>query len=168
VAEAPDVERTVRKLEELLDEIAAADPQLRERAEEVVRLLMQLYGAGLSHVMAIAGPETAPRLAEDKLVGSLLLLHGLHPVDPSTRIGHVLRRMEGHMAGHRLHLAALSEDVARIRVELNGGPIPHALAQAIEQAIADCAPEIGAVQIEGLPERPAELVQIAIAPPVAG
>ncbi len=161
MAEPPDVDATVRRIEILLEELGEADPQLRVRASEVIRLLMHLYGSGFARAIEILGHDAAERLTEDRLLSSLLLLHGLHPLDASTRIAEGLRRVERKLDGHRLHLTGVSDEVARVRVELNGGPVPTALAGAIEEAIADCAPDIAGVEIEGLPQPVPTLVQIA-------
>jgi hypothetical protein len=164
-----NVDATVRRMESLLDELGAADPQVRTRAEELIRLLMQLYGAGLARAIEILGSDAAARLAEDKLLGSILLLHDLHPVDARTRIAEALHRIERRLDGHRVYLADLCEGRAIIRVELHGGVRPSGLVTAIERAIAESAPEVE-VSIEGLPEPVPALVQIAMpnAPEVAG
>src|ERR1700729_3850522 len=59
----------------------------REQAEELVRTVVGLYGEGLKLVLEIAydnagerGDAIFERLCEDKLVESLLCLHGLHPI----------------------------------------------------------------------------------------
>jgi hypothetical protein len=161
VAEVPDVDATVARIESLVEELGEADPQLRQLAEEAIRLLMQLYGAGLARELEILGREQAELLAADKLVGSLLLLHGLHPVESAERIERALRSVERRLDGHRLHLAGVTGGVARIRVELNGGAVPAALAGAIERAVAETAPDLAAVEIEGLPQTESALVQIA-------
>ena len=52
----------------------------RERAEQLVREVTDLYGAALQRVMEFAGaanPDLADRYAADDLVASLLLVHGL-------------------------------------------------------------------------------------------
>ena len=160
--EAPDVDATVKRIEVLLEELGEADPRLRERTDEIVRLLMQLYGASLARALEILGADAAGRLGEDKLLGSLLLLHGLHPVNAETRIGEALERVERKIGGgHRLKLTGIADEVAQIRVELNGGPPPQQLAAAVERAIAECAPELAGVALEGLPEAAPALVQIA-------
>lgn len=156
-----DTNATVGQIEAALDELGAADPSLRARVEELIRLLMQLYGAGLTRALEIVGRESAERLAEDKLVGSLLLLHGLHPVDASTRIAEALRRVQRRLDGHNLRLEELTDGRARVRVILNGGRPPATLASAIEHAIAETAPDVASVEIEGLPEAQPALVQIA-------
>jgi hypothetical protein len=73
------------RIETLLGELAALSPVVRDRAEELVRLLMRFYGGGLERIVSIvgeAGPEAGPifaRLAADDLVATLLVLHDLHP-----------------------------------------------------------------------------------------
>ena len=160
--EMTEVDRTVGELDELIEELGRSDPRLREGAESAIRLLLQLYGAALARAIEIVGPDTAAQLAEDKLLGSLLLLHGLHPVDAATRIGTALQRLERRLDGHRVRLVRISGDVATVRVEVDGGATPpSSLAAAIERAVVECAPEIAAVEVDGLPQPAVALVQIA-------
>jgi len=162
VAETPDVNATVQKIEVILDELRQADPQWRESAEEIIRLLMQLYGSGIARTIEMLGPEAAVRLADDKLVSSLLLLHGLHPVDAQSRIQEALQRIERRLDGVRLSVTVGSDEVAQVRVEWNGGaPPPPTLGAMIERGVAESAPDIGGVEIEGLPQPVVPLVQIA-------
>jgi hypothetical protein len=161
VGEASDLDSTVERIEILVAELGAADPHIRQKAEELIRVLMQLYQAGFSRAIEILGSEQVARIAEDKLVGSLLILHGLHPADAGERIVGALQRVERRLAGHRLHLDRIADEVAHIRVELNSGPVPPSLAALIEQAIVDSAPDISRVEIEGLPQSAPALVQIA-------
>lgn len=161
MGEPSDVDSTVRRIETLVAELGAADPHIRQKAEELVRLLMQLYQEGFSRAIEILGREQVARIAEDKLVGSLLILHGLHPADAGERIVGALQRVERRLAGHRLHLDRITDDVAHVRVELNGGAVPPSFAGVIERAIADSAPDISRVEIEGLPQSAPVLVQIA-------
>lgn len=147
-----DVDATVRRIEALVD----AQPE----SAEVVQLLMQLYGEGLSRVLEVirhaAGAPVMEQLAEDKLVGSLLLLHGLHPIDPETRLREALQKLD-----RRLVLAEVRDGVARIRVEHNGGGSPpSALAEMIERTAMEAAPDLEAIEIEGVASS-GMLVQIA-------
>lgn len=162
--ESPDVDATVHKIETLLEELGETDPHYREKTEGVVSLLMQLYGAGLGRAIEIAGSEITARFSEDKLLGSLLLLHGLHPVNATTRVTEALQRFEQRVDGLRLHLDGVEQDLARIRVQWTGGAAPSNLAAAIERAIAGSAPDIARVEIEGLPQPPTALVQIDALP----
>ncbi|MDP9220184.1 MAG: NifU family protein, partial [Actinomycetota bacterium] len=98
--QAPDARTLGDRIEALLGELdAAGDPAVRSRAEELVRLLMEFYGAGLARMAAgleaagAGGRELLETLAEDELVGGLLVLHDLHPVDLETRVGRALDRV---------------------------------------------------------------------------
>ena len=59
-----------------------------------MRRLMQFYGAGLEQIMetvgAAGGPDLQRRVAANPLVGGLLALHDLHPVELSTRLRYAL------------------------------------------------------------------------------
>lgn len=157
MGEPPDVDATVRRIEALVD----AQPE----AAELVQLLMQLYGAGLSRVVEAVREESGgailDRLAGDKLVASLLLLHGLHPVDAETRLRKALQRVERRLESQRVVLTEISGGVAFIRVEHNGGGSPPAsLAEMIERAALEAAPDLEGIEIEGAAS-PTALVQIA-------
>jgi hypothetical protein len=151
--DANQVDRTVARIEELLED-AVGGP-----AEELVRLLMQLYGAGLAKVAEVLkNSEYAEELADDKLVGSLFLLHDLHPVDAETRLRRALSRLERAFGSH-FQLEGISENVARIRIEKNSAPLPNGIAEVIERAALDAAPDLEGVVVEGLPAK--SLVQIS-------
>jgi hypothetical protein len=170
VDELPDVDATVQRIESLLDEFAlAGDPRARERAGELVGLLMKLYGAGLARVVELAGayPAALEGLAGDKVIASLLLLHGLHPDGVETRIERALKLVERRLDAQYVRFDGIVDGVARIRIEKNGGSSPwppEALAMMVERAVMESAPDIDGVAIEGL-ESTAALVQIA---PVRG
>ena len=81
-------------------------PVAREQARDLVRAVTELYGAGLARVLELAdaqgvldGPLLAC-IAEDPLVSALLLVHGLHPLDPGERVRRALARIEGQLAEH--------------------------------------------------------------------
>ncbi|HUB34889.1 MAG TPA: hypothetical protein VMA31_17765 [Bryobacteraceae bacterium] len=159
--ETRDVDATVNRIEELIAAVGEADPAIAHSAEELVRNLMALYGAAFGRILEIVGSHAAESLAEDKLVGSLLLLHGLHPKPVELRVAEALARIERRLDA-RLSITGFSEDRVRVRVEWNGGGVPAAAAAAmIERAVSAEAPEIAAVEIEGLPEPMISLVQIA-------
>ena len=158
------VDSTVQQIEALLEKVGQTDPGLRGAAEELLRLLMQLYGAGLGRAVGIlreAGhEETLARFAEDRLVASLLLLHGIHPVDAETRVRSALRQLDRGLESHHLELTGIEEGVAHVNVVRDSeGRIPAGLAAAIEHAIIECAPDLDGVEVEGLTA--ASLVQIA-------
>src|ERR1051326_5458159 len=80
------VEALVRRIESL------PDPEARASAVELVQALMEFHGAGLERMMEIvaeAGVGASAvfdRFAEDGLVGSLLLIYGLHPLTLEERV----------------------------------------------------------------------------------
>jgi hypothetical protein len=162
--DSPDVNRAVQRIDALLGEF---DPQSRGKAEELVRVLMEVYGAGLGRILDLldeAGESSQAvleSLVRDKLVASLMLIHGLHPVDAETRIQEALAPIERRLNGVQLVFEGVQGGIARIRISSNGsGAVPPGLAGAIEGAVAAAAPDLDGVNIEA----PAKLVQIGLAP----
>lgn len=150
------------RIETLLDEInAQADPAARAKAEELVRLLMELYGAGLRRLLEIVdqeGGEIADRLfdrvAGDNLVASLLLLHGLHPLDLETRVRRALDKVRPHLGSHGgdVTLLGVERGVVHLRLEGTCHGCPSSLVTmklAIERAIEEAAPEVAGIEVEG-------------------
>ena len=162
MSEQGQVDRAVERVEALLGEFAAAgDVPALARAEELVRVLMELYGAGLERILVLArgeGDGLPEKFTGDKLLASLLIVHGLHPLDAETRIRRALGRIERRTEDGRLVLEGIEERVARIRVE---GAIAGPLLGAVEQAAMDAAPELERVEIAVAPPR--DLVQITLA-----
>jgi Fe-S cluster biogenesis protein NfuA len=142
------------RIEILMGELAAASPAVRGKAEELVRLLMQLYGAGLDRILTavddagqgVAGPIFA-RLAADDLVASLLVLHDLHPLDLETRVGRALDHVRPHLGSHGgdVKLLGVEDGVVLLRLEGKASTVK----QAIEKAIQEAAPEIVRIEVEG-------------------
>ena len=83
-------ERTERLLEQLR---TGPDPRAAMIGEDLVRCLVQLYGAALASVVEAVGPERTLDLCADPLVESLVLVHDLHPLDTGTRIRRCLDRI---------------------------------------------------------------------------
>ena len=73
------------RIEELLASLRSRGGAAADTAEELVRLLVGMYGDGLAAIMTALAGEGEPgraiidRLTADPLVEGLLLLHGLHP-----------------------------------------------------------------------------------------
>jgi len=71
---AQDLHEVGVRVEELLAELRAeADPAVHERAEALVSLLVEFYGAGLERILALVAREPAGelivrRLAQDGLI----------------------------------------------------------------------------------------------------
>lgn len=151
--------RTIGDLiERRLDELrAVADPRVYDRAEELLRLVTELYGAGLARVVDVvseAAPAVIHQLVDDELIASLLIVHGLHPDDVRSRI-------ERSLAGVRPFLAQHGGDVQLLDIDADAGAVllqllgscdgcPSSavtLQSAVERAILEAAPEIVIIDV---------------------
>lgn len=147
------------RIETLLTGITATgDETLRSSAEELVRLLFRLYGAGLARVVELAGAEVVQRFAADHLVGSLLILHDLHPLDTEARVRAALDEVRPHLGSHAggVELLGVGEDgVVGLRLEGSCDGCPSSTVTvklAIERAILAAAPEVTRIDVEGVSE----------------
>jgi Fe-S cluster biogenesis protein NfuA len=147
------------RIEELLDELrGSADPRTYGRAEELLRLLAELYGAGLARIVEIVderAPDLMDALAEDELVASLLVVHELHPDGLASRVQAALARVRPLLAGHGgdVDLLDLDEAAGAVRIRLLGScdGCPSSavtLRTAVERAILDAAPEIVTIDVD--------------------
>lgn len=159
----PDPQETGDRVQRLLDELGAhADAGVTRRAEELVRALMDLYGAGLARIVELVGEagdrQLLTRLGTDGLVGALLVLHDLHPEDLDSRIRGALdtvRPYLGSHAGDVEYLGVDDEGVVHLRLEGSCDGCPSSsttVTYAIERAIGDVAPEVAGLRVEGLAE----------------
>jgi Fe-S cluster biogenesis protein NfuA/nitrite reductase/ring-hydroxylating ferredoxin subunit len=167
MSEGQDLRAVGSRIEELLGQIRAGDPGTAEVAEEVVRLVVELYGAGLERTVELAGPEAMDRLVEDELFASLLVLHGLHPKDTQTRVVEALDQVRPYLGSHAggVELVGVdSEGVVHLRLEGSCDGCPSStmtVKLAIERAIEEAAPEVTAVEVENLTrEKEPQLLQI--------
>ncbi|MFD9389340.1 hypothetical protein ACFWBB_00940 [Streptomyces sp. NPDC060000] len=164
-----DAEQTGRRVEEVLDRLAAsADPAATAAAEELVRTLMDFYGSGLArvlHLLSAAPGDPVAALLGDELVASLLVLHDLHPEDRDTRIARALDSVREHALDVVDFEEASGALTLRAREESGGcgcGSGASAL-EAARAALACFAPEVRAVDVQKTPAGPT-LLQIGTAP----
>jgi Fe-S cluster biogenesis protein NfuA len=161
MAGARDARAVGERVEALLAELRTrAGPQAGDAAEELVGCLVELYGAGLSSIVAILGadPDAGPRLldalAGDPLVESLLLVHDLHPLDADARINRALEAVRSRLGSHAGVIEYLGIDdqgVAGLRLTASGhgcGSSSSTARQAVEEAVAEAAPEVAGVHVE--------------------
>jgi Fe-S cluster biogenesis protein NfuA/nitrite reductase/ring-hydroxylating ferredoxin subunit len=145
-------------------------------AEELVGLLVSLYGEGLRAIVTILADQGQPgqqllaRLADDPQVEGLLLLHDLHPLDTDARIQRALDRVRPYLGSHAggVEYLGVSGGVARLRLagSCHGCPSSAATVElAITSAVQDAAPEVTQVTVEGMTAPPAPaLLQIGKRP----
>lgn len=145
-AGGPDVEVTGQRVEALLEDVAAADPAARAAAENLVRELLGLYGAGLERLVGLlraVAPEAAGALGEDPLLAGLLALHDLHPVDAGERVRAALA------AFPEVRLVSVSDETVTLAVASGCSCCgTHGLPAGVEQAVLAAAPEIARVELD--------------------
>ena len=158
--EAPErlIER-VQELQDLLD--AQPDSPTRELADALVSSIVQMYGAGFERIIEglfTAGEEgarVAVGLTEDPLVATLLLIHDLHPVPLEDRVQGALESVRPYMESHggNVELLSLEDGVARIHLRGSCSDCSASsvtLELAIKQALEEAAPDLAALEVEGV------------------
>lgn len=152
---AQECHRQAAQLEALLQAMTAfPDPQVRAKTEALLQALLGMYGEGLTRLLTItahsstSGQNLIELFAKDELVSSLLLLHGLHPLELEARIKQALDEVRSSVPGQggSLELLRVEHGIAYLR--LAGGcqscsASSHALRQRVEQAISAVAPDLG-------------------------
>src|SRR5581483_7524718 len=144
------------RIQTLLDATAAGGAAARERAEQLVREVVELYGEGLSRIVAEVGDQANPglldRLVADDLVASLLLVHGLHPHDVHRRVSDALDRVRPYLGSHGgdVNLLAVVGDTVQLQFAGSCKSCPSSavtLELAVEDAIRAAAPEISSIEV---------------------
>jgi Fe-S cluster biogenesis protein NfuA/nitrite reductase/ring-hydroxylating ferredoxin subunit len=153
------------RIQTLLDSCAAGGAAAHERAQQLVREVVGLYGAGLERIMQLTQdsdpdstqtPSLAERLAADDLVASLLLVHGLHPHDVHRRVSDALDRVRPYLGSHGgdVDLLEVTDDPegGRVLLAFRGSckSCPSSavtLELAVEDAVRAAAPEISSIEV---------------------
>ncbi len=143
------------RIQNLLDASAAVGIVAHERAQQLVREVTDLYGAGLERMTRMvreAQPGLAEAFARDDLVASLLLVHGLHPHDVKRRIEDALNSVRPYLGSHGgdVHLLGVDDEVVRLQFDGSCKSCPSAsvtLELAVEDAVRAAAPEISAIEV---------------------
>ena len=159
------VKQVGERIEEILGFLRSADDNAAVAAEELVGLLVGVYGDGLGHIVAAlgdagsAGTALLSQLTEDPLVESLLLLHDLHPLDVDARIQRALDKVRPYLGSHAggVEYVGVTDNVAHLRLEgsCDGCPSSTVTVQlAIEGAVLAAAPEVAEVAVEGVTPPP--------------
>jgi Fe-S cluster biogenesis protein NfuA/nitrite reductase/ring-hydroxylating ferredoxin subunit len=165
--EQQEFQQRIGKIETLIHGIEEiTDPATQANMRELVQVLLELHGTGLERMLDItfqagaAGQAIIDDLAGDDLVASLLLLHGLHPLDLETRVMQALDKVRPYLGSHGGNVELLGvtdEGVVRLRLEgsCHGCPSSRVtLKYAIEDAIYTAAPDVTAIETEGTVESP--------------
>ncbi|WP_427174282.1 NifU family protein [Arthrobacter sp. 92] len=148
------------RISSLLDALGSGGPVARDRAEELVRQVTDLYGAGLERILQVLDGEgaltssTLAALTSDPLVSGLLVIHGLHPLDLPARVAGALDSVRPYLGSHGgdVELLGISEEgVVRLRLlgSCQGCPSSSVtLKLAVEDAIETAAPEVTGIEVQ--------------------
>lgn len=154
------------RIQALLDASAAGGPTTRERAEQLVREVTDLYGAGLERMMRLAvaaNPELARAFADDNLVASLLLVHNLHPHDVTRRVSDALDSVRPYLGSHGgdVHLIEVADGVVTLQFSGSCRSCPSSsvtLELAVEDAVRAAAPEIESIEVVAAEQNSAPVI----------
>lgn len=150
----------------LIDALGAGGAVARGRAEDLVRQVTDLYGAGLQRIMEILQAQgklddaTLEALTADSLVAGLLVIHGLHPHSLEARVAGALDSVRPYLGSHGgdVELEGISPDgVVRLKLlgTCQGCPSSSVtLKYAVEEAIQNAAPEVTAIDVVEAEKQP--------------
>ena len=156
----PQLSETGERIEGLLGALATHGPVAQQRAEDLVALVTNLYGAGLERLLEVLSDsgrldqQTLDALADDELVAGLLLVHGLHPYAVETRVARALDSVRPYLGSHGGDVELLGVDtdgVVRLRMlgSCDGCPSSSVTLQlAVEDAIQAAAPEVTSIEVD--------------------
>jgi Fe-S cluster biogenesis protein NfuA len=155
----PEFQQRLKAMEGLLHEIeAAADPNLRTAAQQLVQLIMDLHGAGLERILEVVrasgdGELTVQKLGRDEMVASILVLYGLHPLDLETRVHQGLEKARVRLRPHEgeVDLVSIQNGEVRLVLHANGhgcGSTAEALQEIVEGAVYQSAPDVTSLVVE--------------------
>jgi Fe-S cluster biogenesis protein NfuA/nitrite reductase/ring-hydroxylating ferredoxin subunit len=159
-----DAHQIGQHVEQALTEIGkTGDENMRARVEDLVSTLVEFYGSTLERVMELVHERgdiaLTSALGDDPLVGSVLVVHDLHPLSTEQRVRVALDKVRPYLGSHAgdVDLIGVVDDVVQLRLagSCNGCPSSTVTVKlAIEKAIQDVAPEIVDIQVEGVVDEP--------------
>jgi Fe-S cluster biogenesis protein NfuA/nitrite reductase/ring-hydroxylating ferredoxin subunit len=158
-------QKRIERIEQLIQKIeSVADPELRASAVELVQSLMELHGEGINRLLEIvsehaAGQAIIDNLGEDELVGGLLMLYGLHPVDFQSRVLQALDKVRPYLKSHGGNVELLAVDEGMVQLQMVGSchgcpSSAMTLKLAIEEAIYEAAPDVTEIRVAGVVDQP--------------
>lgn len=149
----------VERIEGLVQQIEAGGSAAQTaQVRELLQALLDLHGAALSSILEKAyhelGQAFIDEIADDEVVGSVLLLHDLHPLSRAARVVDALESVKPYLASHggSVELVDVTGDgtvVLRLHGSCDGCPSSQAtLKHTIEEAIYAAAPDIQSIEMD--------------------
>jgi len=164
--DARELQGRLQQLDALIREVDRfADPEAQAHTREIVQAILDLHRLGLERMIGRVeeakdqGSAILDAFTRDDVVGGLLLLHGLHPLDLETRVRQALDDVRPYLRSHggNVELLGVADGVVRLRLvgSCHGCPSSAVtMRQTIEEAIVAKAPDATAVEGEGGAESP--------------
>lgn len=184
---AERVDLLTRELEEYPDLGA------RDKALELLQTVLSLYGEALRRILHIiqsrpageqvVGELIVSQMMADPAVSSVLMIHGLYPVELKVRVATALDEIRPYLHSHGAdaQLLGVENGVATVRLirpRHDGSSSMTPMRLPIEKALLEAAPDLAGIEVieeEGgvAPARapvqsPASLVLLQIKPKAAG
>ncbi|MGH9945597.1 MAG: NifU family protein [Pyrinomonadaceae bacterium] len=156
----------MNRVEELIATVEVwPDTTARETALELVQTLMDFHGAGIERMMDITADAGATgfaifdKLAADDLVANMLMLYGLHPLEIGERVLKAIEKVRPSLSLHEgdVELLGIENGVVSLRLKGSCDGCPSSaltLKHTIEEAIYEAAPDVKAIEVEGVAEAP--------------
>lgn len=152
-----DLSAVGQRIELLLDRLERTVGDAFQDVEELVRLLTDLYGTGLVRAIELAGPDQIGRFAADELIGSLMLVHGVHPDGLDARAAAAVASVASlaESAGASVELVSVSASAGTVHLSVTAAKaaaIGGSIARAVEAAVPDATVTVS-LQETGTPIR---------------
>ena len=157
-----DLQRRVGRIDDLVARIDEAAPDdVREDVRELVDVLLEVHGTALEAVLdavySLGGQSAVDNVAQSELVGSLLLLHDLHPLRRDARVRRALESVRPYLQSHggNVEFVEVTSDgtlLVRLEGSCDGCPSSSAtLKYAIEEAVYKEAPDVLDIRVVEAP-----------------
>jgi Fe-S cluster biogenesis protein NfuA len=149
-----------QRIEALLQVVEAfPDQEARATTEELIQMVLDMYGQGLTRMLELiaqsgaTGQDLLAMLAGDELVGALLLLHGLHPQPLAERVAETFNAFQTYLARHggKAELLCVEQGVAYIHLESTGpgcSSTLQLLQTKLEEVLYQAVPDLEDLRIE--------------------
>lgn len=170
---AHGLQQQLQQIEALIARIEeVADPATRAAVSEVIQAILAFHGAGIERMLEFAWEAGAvgealihEQFAGDSLVGALMLLHGLHPLDLETRVRQALDAVRPELRAHNGDVELVTVDASVVRLRLLGSCQGYSLEATslkaqIEAQIYEHAPDLVALDILDGEQRPVGVIAL--------
>lgn len=181
VVQEHDAEELLGQLSALVSELEQhPDTEAREKALDLVQLILNLHGEGLRRVLATFESlpmkgEIYARMLNDEVIRAILTIHDLLPEELEARVAKAIEELRPFLISQGCDVKFLGVEDGRAQLRLmrsgKGAPPVAALKLEIEKVLDVAAPDLLGIDIEGVAEqveataRAAALLGAMIAPP---